>query len=310
MSRSGRILILGASGQVGRELQRSFVGAGELLCPGRSEADLASPDKLRETVRNVQPDVILNAAAYTAVDRAETERDLAFAVNAEAPRVLAEEAARCNALLVHYSTDYVFDGSKRGPWLETDPANPLNVYGASKLAGEIAIQAAGGNYLIFRTSWVYGPHGKNFLFTMLRLGRERDHLQIVDDQTGAPTTSIALAEATRTIVERALAGDYGTPSGWIGLYHMTCAGSVTWFGFARRIFECYGVLLGKRPPEIVPTDSANYKTDAKRPLNSALSNRKLLECFGIALPAWDAALDRVLATMVVPQFTETEHGAS
>ena len=178
-----------------------------------------------------RPIIILNAAAYTAVDRAESERDLAFAINEQAPRILAEEALERNALLVHYSTDYVFDGSKPEPWVEADPPNPLNVYGASKLAGEQAVANIGGKYLIFRTSWVYGPHGNNFLLTMLRLARERDSLSIVDDQVGGPTTSIQLARATHAIVTGILAGRFGAAQDWAGLYHMTCGGSVSWFGF-------------------------------------------------------------------------------
>lgn len=191
MSSLGRILIVGAKGQVGRELKRSFTNAGNLLCWDRESVDLARDGQVREMVRSAEPDLILNAAAYTAVDRAEAE--LAMAINAQAPRVLAEEASRRNIPLVHYSTDYIFDGTKPGPWLEMDRPNPLNVYGASKLAGEDAIQQVGGKYLIFRTSWVYGPHGNNFLLTMLRLGRERDRLNIVNDQIGAPTTSIELS---------------------------------------------------------------------------------------------------------------------
>ena len=235
MSSQWRILIVGAYGQVGRELQRSFADAGEIISRDRDTVDLAVPDQVRTMVRDAAPDIILNAAAYTAVDRAESEPEAAMAVNARASGILAEEALRAGALLVHYSTDYVFDGSKAGPWVETDRPNPLNVYGASKLAGEEAIQQVGGKYLIFRTSWVYGPHGQNFLLTMLRLGRERESLQIVDDQIGAPTTSIELADATRTIVSGVLAGQFGAPASWAGLYHMTCGGSVSWCGFARAI---------------------------------------------------------------------------
>lgn len=297
MSGLGCILILGAAGQVGRELQRSFAGAGPLICPGMDEADLARPDELRAFMRSIRPDVILNAAAYTAVDRAETERDVAYAVNAHAPRVLAEEAARGDALLVHYSTDYVFDGAKQEPWTEDDEPGPLSVYGASKLAGEEAIREAGCRSLIFRTSWVYGPHGQNFLLTMLRLGAERDQLKVVNDQTGAPTTSIELANATRTIVDGALSGRYGPAEEWAGLYHMTCGGSTTWYGFAREIFARGGELLAKAAPEVVPIESADYPTAARRPANSILSNEKLRMRFGVALKEWDAALDEALAEL-------------
>ena len=227
----------GGSGQVGKELQRSFAGYGEIVVADRKIVDLAAPDQIRELVRRVHPQVILNAAAYTAVDRAESEPELAFAINAQAPGVLAEEAFKCDSLLIHYSTDYVFDGSQDSEWLETDKANPLNIYGASKLAGEEAIRQIGGKYLIFRTSWVDGPHGKNFLFTMLRLGRERNEISVVDDQRGAPTTSVELANATFAVVDGVLAGRFGKPEEWVGVYHMTCSGSTTWCGFAREILS-------------------------------------------------------------------------
>src|ERR1035437_3323253 len=204
MTEQPRILIVGAAGQVGLELQRSFAGFGSIVAVDLESVDLADEGQTRTLVHRVQPNVILNAAAYTAVDRAESEPALATAINETAPRILAEEALPLNALLVHYSTDYVFNGEKEEPWVESDLPNPLNIYGVSKLAGEQAIQKVGGRYLIFRTSWVYGPHGNNFLLTMLRLGREREHLSIVDDQVGAPTTSIELANATRTITEGVL----------------------------------------------------------------------------------------------------------
>jgi dTDP-4-dehydrorhamnose reductase len=288
-----RILILGAAGQLGRELQRSFDGAGEVIAYDRRHVDMTDPERLRAVVRNAAPDVILNAAAYTAVDRAETEQDLANAVNAIAPGILAEEALGHGALLVHYSTDYVFDGSKVGPWLETDPPHPLNHYGVSKLAGEEAIAQVGGRYLIFRTSWVYGPHGNNFLLTMLRLGRERDQLSIVDDQTGSPTSSIALADATRAIVDGAQEGRFGTEKDWAGLYHMTCSGVATWFGFAQEIFARGERLLGQRSPKTVPLSSDAWPSPARRPRNSLLSNKNLRERFSVDLPDWKIALDRV-----------------
>ncbi len=300
MSGLGRILILGAGGQVGRELQRSFAGAGEILLSDQQNVDMRSPESLRDAVRSANPNIILNAAAYTAVDRAETERDAAFAINADAPQVLAEEAVRNNALLVHYSTDYVFDGSKSGPWEETDSPNPLNVYGASKAAGERAIEETGGKYLIFRTSWVYGPHGNNFLLTMLRLGRERNQLRIVDDQIGAPTTSIELADVTRSIVTGALRGQYGPDESWIGLYHTSCAGVTSWCGFAREIFARGAGLLQGTPPEVVAIGSEEYTTAARRPANSVLSNHRLQSRFGVALPAWESALSDALASLTDP----------
>ena len=294
MSRLPRILIVGHAGQVGVELQRSFAGAGEIICHDRESVDLAAPDQVRAMVRAAAPDIILNAAAYTAVDRAEAEQEAAIAVNATAPGILAEEALRRDALLVHYSTDYVFDGSKTSPWVETDVANPLNVYGASKLAGEKVIQQVGGKYLIFRTSWVYGPCGNNFMLTMLRLARERESLSIVDDQVGAPTSSIELAKATRTIADGVQAGQFGAASSWAGLYHMTCAGSVSWCGFARAIFARSDALLHGKVPGVMPILSAGYSTLAKRPRNSQLSNKKLKTRFDVQLEHWEAALDYVI----------------
>lgn len=299
-----RVLILGGAGQVGRELQRTFSGCGEITVINREDIDLAVPDQVRARVRGFQPEIILNAAAYTAVDRAESDQELAMAINAEAPRVLAEEALRSNAILVHYSTDYVFDGSKPQPWTEDDLPHPLNVYGASKLAGEEAIQQVGGRYLIFRTSWVYGPHGKNFLLTMLRLGRERERLSVIDDQHGTPTTSIALADATRSVVDQVLAGRCGAVDAWAGVYHMTCAGSTTWCGFAKAIFARAENLLQGSAPAVVPIASSEYPTPAARPRNSILSNARLRERFGVELPPWEVALSDVLEHLTVEPETK------
>ena len=303
-SRSPRILIVGSAGQLGRELQKSFADVGTIVAVDRESVDLADPDQTRQLVRRVAPDVILNAAAYTAVDRAESEMALAHAINALAPRVLAEEAAERNALLVHYSTDYVFDGSKQVPWTEDDAPAPLSVYGATKLAGEQAIQDSRAPYLIFRTSWVYGPHGNNFLLTMLRLARERDRLSIVDDQIGAPTTSIELARATHTIVTGVLAGRFGDSQNWSGLYHMTCAGSVSWFGFAQAIFARASGQLGVKAPELIPIGTKDYPTAAARPRNSVLSNARLNARFGVQLPSWQSALDEVIPRLQVSSESE------
>lgn len=291
-----RILILGAAGQLGRELQRSFAGAGTVVAADRAVVDLTDSVRLREFIRSTKPSVILNAAAYTAVDRAESETGLANAINADCPAILAEEALALDALLVHYSTDYVFDGSKHGAWTENDRTNPLSVYGASKLAGEQAIERTGGKYLIFRTSWVYGPHGKNFLLTMLRLAGERDRLSIVDDQIGAPTTSIELADATRAIVEGVLARRFGDANDWAGIYHMTCAGSTSWFGFAQAIFA-RSLELGVKPPELTPILTESYPTPAARPRNSVLSNEKLADRFGVRLAPWQLALGAVVEAL-------------
>ncbi len=229
-----RILITGKNGQVGTELSRLYQSRGGVVLTGRDECDLSSEQSIRDAVQRVKPAVIMNAGAYTAVDQAEKEPGLCFAINAHAPRVLAQEAARLGALLIHYSTDYVFNGEKSQPYLETDPIHPVNVYGESKAAGEAAIAEAATRYLVLRTSWVYGAHGKNFLRTMLRLGAERPELRVVDDQLGAPTSAAAIASATARLVEQ-------SESIAPGIYHMTAAGSTSWCGFARAIFDA-GVL--------------------------------------------------------------------
>lgn len=283
MSDKRGILILGARGQVGTALQHSFTGAGDVTAYDRTVADLSRPEELRSLVARLEPAVILNAAAYTAVDRAESEPELAMTVNGDAPHVLAEEAAKLDALLVHYSTDYVFDGSKKSPWIENDKTNPLNVYGRTKLAGEQAIQEAGGRYFIFRTSWVYAPQGHNFLRTMLRLGSERDELKIVDDQFGAPTSASAIADATRAAVDKAAAN---APA--YGVYHMTCGGETTWCRFAQEIFSLQP--SGERLPRVIPISSSEYSTPAARPANSVLSNEKLQAQLGIVMPDWRSAL--------------------
>jgi dTDP-4-dehydrorhamnose reductase len=289
-----RVLIVGGAGQVGRELQRSFADFGEIVAVDRESVDLAEPAQVRELVQRVGPDVILNAAAYTAVDRAESERATAMAINAVAPGVLAEEARERGALFVHYSTDYVFDGSKQEPWTEDDEPNPLNAYGASKLAGEEAIRKVAGRYLIFRTSWVYGARGNNFLLTMLQLGRERERLRIVNDQHGAPTTSAELADATHRIVDGILSQRFGAPEEWAGLYHMSCGGATTWFGFAQAIFARAGDLLDGKAPVVESITSSEYPTPAKRPGNSVLSNARAQGRFAVQLAPWEVALDAVI----------------
>jgi len=290
-------LIVGNAGQLGRELEKIFAGLGPIVGVDRESVDLADAAQTRELVRSAAPDVILNAAAYTAVDRAESERELAYAINEGSPRVLAEEARVRNALFVHYSTDYIFDGGKTTPWIESDAPHPLNVYGASKLAGEQAVEDIGGKFLIFRTSWVYGPHGNNFLLTMLRLGRERERLSIVDDQIGGPTTSIELARATHAIVNGIVAGRFGAAEDWAGLYHMTCGGSVSWFGFARAIFARAAELLAAQQPALTPIATKEYPTPAARPRYSVLSNAKLRERFGVELTPWEAALEETLQVL-------------
>ena len=297
MSAWPRVLVTGAHGQVGRALIAAFVGSAEVIACDRNALDLADPEAIRTKIRETAPDVILNAGAYTAVDKAESEADLAMAINGHAPGVLAEEAKRAGALLVHYSTDYVFDGSGSSPWVEGDATNPLSVYGSTKLAGELAIQRVGGRFLIFRTSWVYASEGKNFVLTMLRLGRERDSLKVVDDQVGAPTTAGELARATHAITTGILENKHGLSEEWAGVYHMTCAGRVSWCGFARAIFARATALLDGKTPKVNPIATSEYPTPAKRPHNSVLSNEKLHRRFGVRLASWESGLDEVLAAI-------------
>ncbi|HLY39681.1 MAG TPA: dTDP-4-dehydrorhamnose reductase [Terracidiphilus sp.] len=293
MSAKPRILLLGGSGQLGHELHHMFVGRGEVVAPSRSRADLANPQSIRAIIRGSKPDVVLNAAAYTAVDRAESESELAMAINGTAPRVMAEEAARSNAILVHYSTDYVFNGAKSGAWTEDDAPDPLNTYGRTKREGEKGIEETGGAYLIFRTSWVYSARGYNFLLTMLRLGATRQTIDVVDDQFGAPTSARSVAAATRNILNGIFDGRYGSQSEWAGLYHMTCSGKTSWFGFARAIFAQQS-RPGAKAPAIHPIPTAQYPTPARRPANSVLSNEKLLARFGVQLDSWEAAMKPVM----------------
>jgi dTDP-4-dehydrorhamnose reductase len=276
-----RILLTGKDGQVGWELARALPAAGEVVAFGRKELDLADPPQLVARVRQVKPDVIVNAAAHTAVDRAESEPDQAFQINATAPRLLAEEAKALGALLVHYSTDYVFDGTKRDPYTEDDATNPVSVYGKSKLAGEEAIQAAGCRHMIFRTSWVYASRGKNFLLTILRLAKERSELRVVDDQHGAPTWARSIADVTAQILRQR---DPRT-----GTYHLTAAGATTWCGFAREILRLSGL---STPVKAIST--AEYPTPAKRPMSSLLSTQKLQRTFQMTCPGWRAALELCL----------------
>jgi dTDP-4-dehydrorhamnose reductase len=285
-----RILLTGAGGQVGAELARTLAPLGQVRAFDRASLDLADPDALVAACREARPALIVNAAAYTAVDRAESEPGLAHAVNGVAPGILAEEARRSGAVLVHYSTDYVFDGSRRSPYREDDPPAPLNEYGRSKLAGERAIAQSGCRHLILRTSWVYGPRGRNFLLTMLSLAREREEIRVVDDQRGAPTSSLFLAGATA----RALAAipREGVAS---GIYHLTAAGQTTWAGFARAIFERAARRPGFRAPRVVPIPTSGYPAPARRPAYSVLSNRKFTSAFGFAPSAWESQLDECLA---------------
>jgi dTDP-4-dehydrorhamnose reductase len=292
-----KILVFGRVGQVGWELRHKLACLGQVTAIEYPEVDFTRPDSIRAAVRAVEPAVILNAAAYTAVDKAETEFELATAINATAPGILAEEARRLGSVLVHYSTDYVFDGTKQTPYVETDAPHPLNVYGKTKLAGDEAIQSVGGDFLILRTSWVYGARGSNFLLTMLRLAQERAELRIVDDQIGAPTSSECIAQATANILAQVLAPSGGGIDGRSGIYNLTCTGEASWFGFARALLTRAAGTYGFTVPNLVPTKTSEFPRPAQRPANSRLSCQRLEQTFGVALPAWEDALALVLETL-------------
>ena len=289
-----RILLFGCNGQVGwalaRRLQRDF----PLTALDSADADFTRPEELRAVVRAAQPQVIINAAAYTAVDQADDNAEAALAVNARAPAVLAEAARGAGALLVHYSTDYVFDGTKGSPYTEDDPPSPLGVYGRSKLEGDLAIQESGAAYLIFRTQWVYGLRGRNFLLTMQRLLRERREVRVVGDQFGAPTWCGAIAAASAAILSGAGDDAAATLGGHSGLYNMTCGGETSWYGFAAAIRDRMAA-AGEPVARLESIASAEYPTRAARPAHAVLDNTRLAETFGIGLPDWLEALDTALA---------------
>jgi dTDP-4-dehydrorhamnose reductase len=288
-----RILLTGASGQLGKDLLPQLQELGEVIAVRRDLCDLASADAIRKMVAEANPGVIVNSAAYTAVNEAEAHSGLAFAVNATAVETLAAEARKRRAMFVHYSTDYVFDGSKPGAYTEADEPAPLNVYGASKLAGERAVASVGGRFLLLRTSWVYGANGNNFLLTIRRLARERDELKVVDDQVGAPTSSMQLAEATARLIRQwSQTAEPEFPS---GLYHATASGSVSWCGFARAIVEALGKgenFKGEKfkVRQILAIASGEYPTPARRPLNSVLCNDRFKRTFGFSLGSWQSGL--------------------
>lgn len=287
-----KLLLLGANGQVGWELQRSLAPLGPLVALGRSAADLNDHDHIRQLIRLHQPAVLINAAAYTAVDRAEGESHHATTINAQAPGVLAQEARRIGALLVHFSTDYVFDGAGTTPWRESDPTNPINAYGQTKAAGELTIRDSGAEHLIVRTSWVYAARGGNFLRTMVRLIQEREELNVVDDQVGAPTGAELIADVTAYLIERAL-----RDASVRGTYHLAAGGETSWHAYARFILETARTLqptLQTKTRTITAIPTSAYPTPARRPLNSRLDTHRLRHTLGLHLPDWQTGVRRTL----------------
>lgn len=294
-----KILLFGKNGQVGWEIHRSLIPLGDVIALGREDADFTDPESLRSLVRTYNPDVIVNAVAYTAVDKAEEDEEAATIINSRAPGVLAEEALKLNALLVHYSTDYVFDGASSDPYLETDQTSPVSVYGRTKLAGEQVVQSSGCDYVLLRTSWVYASRGHNFLLTILKLAMEREELKIVFDQVGSPTSARLIADTTLVILQQSikerLQGQFSS-----GLYHLTASGSTSWHGFAREIIE---VAQDKYSPQLkikalygIP--SSDYPTPAKRPMNSLLSQEKLQTRFNVKMPSWKVALSLCMQDLI------------
>jgi dTDP-4-dehydrorhamnose reductase len=295
-----KILLLGRNGQVGWELQRSLAPLGELIAldydSKEPSGDFTDLEGLAKTVRTVKPDVIVNAAAHTAVDKAESEAELARTINALAPGVLAQEAKRANAWLIHYSTDYVFDGSGKKPWLETDAPAPLSVYGATKLEGEQLIQQSGCQHLIFRTCWVYGARGGNFAKTMLRLARERDSLSVINDQIGAPTGADLLADITAHAIRTAQQRPEVS-----GLYHLVAGGETSWYSYAGFVIDFArraGVALKVAPDAIKPVPTSAFPTPAKRPHNSRMDTTKLQRTFGLKMPSWEIGVERMLSEVL------------
>lgn len=301
-----KILLTGVNGQVGHALktlftQKTGLPQYEVIALSRAQMNLGKPHDIKRIVREIKPDLIINPAAYTAVDHAESEPELAYAINAAAPQIMAEEAARLNAAMIHFSTDYVYDGSKTSAYIETDTVNPVSVYGKSKLAGEQAIRHVALPHLILRTSWVYGTYGKNFLKTILRLAAERDSLRIVGDQVGAPTSSESIAEAVISLVDSWQCSQESQT----GVYHFTNIGETSWYGFSCEIINEYNQLAIEKSWPALKTNShvitaistAEYPTPATRPANSRLDNTKLKQTFGIALPSWQQGLQQIMQTL-------------
>lgn len=287
-----RILVTGSNGQVGWELQRALHALGEVIAVDRRQLDLSSSDDIRNAVRNTKPDIVINTAAYTSVDKAESEPELAMRINAVAPGVIAEEAKRISALLIHYSTDYVFDGRGAAPYTEEDQPNPLSVYGKSKLEGERIIRASGCAHLILRTSWIYSDRRTNFVLSILRLARERDEFTVVDDQVGSPTWARALADSTAQLLS-----DPGRLREEPGLYHLSAGGCVSRFDFATRIIEMARAQGGTYRARIRRTATADYPLPAARPLNCVLSTVKIKRALGVEMPHWISQLGACLAAI-------------
>jgi dTDP-4-dehydrorhamnose reductase len=299
-----KILLLGKGGQVGWELQRSLAPLGELIALDHDSTDLCGNftnlDGLAQTVKTVRPDVIVNAAAHTAVDKAESEPDLARTINALAPQVLALEAAKLGAWLVHYSTDYVFDGSGDEPWVETDPTGPLSVYGSTKLEGETLIAQSCVRHLIFRTSWVYAARGGNFAKTMLRLGQERDKLTVINDQFGAPTGADLLADVTAHTIRQVMQ-EGSSSDALAGLYHLVASGTTTWYAYAKHVLaqaKQVQPAMQIKATQVDPVPTSAFPTPAQRPHNSRLNTDKLRQTFGLTLPPWQMGVDRMLAEIL------------
>ena len=295
-----RLLLLGENGQVGRELQRSLAPLGEVVACDRAEIDLEDLLNLQSAICQIEPDAIINAAAYTSVDRAEEEPDIARVVNTDAVGILAHQAKLLDIPLVHYSTDYVFDGAKQEPYVEDDDTNPLSVYGSTKLAGEEAIRASGCKHLIFRTSWVYGLHGSNFPKTMLRLAQERDELKVVRDQHGVPTSAVLIADITAECFEKSLQKEY-TIEQTAGTYHLTPTGKTNWYEIAKYVLaeaQNHGETLRTTPDMVQPVSTSEFPTATMRPANSLLNTEKLTSTFDVHLPHWKHHLQSLVSELV------------